>query len=365
MKKVLALVLAVMMLSTMAFATANKPSSDSHEINLEIGKVAPGSKIYVYDGIQNADIDGTITGTFEADVNSDNYRLSGVKYDKGRDLVEDVYFDDANDQLVIELKQDYTLVNAKDLEMELTLKGKKSTVDDVDVTIDTTVGYILRSDAQGWTNTNGVSAGIVINSDHETFCVDGEDNMGTWIQDTPEASTSLWKVVSEEDGTGETIGAVWGNLEFVTADEDTEVYVRVYDGDQYYLYNDQKANKDVLKAYADTDADITFLNFPGEPTFNATATIYFYKAEDTYVYEVEDGKIVDTVDWDDDEGAFVLKTRTLGNYIFSDVELETAEEVEENNPVENPDTGANDVVGIAAAMGVVALVSAAAVSLKK
>ena len=42
-----------------------------------------------------------------------------------------------------------------------------------------------------------------------------------------------------------------------------------------------------------------------------------------------------------------------------------AEEVEENNPVENPDTGANDVVGIAAAMGVVALVSAAAVSLKK
>ena len=51
---------------------------------------------------------------------------------------------------------------------------------------------------------------------------------------------------------------------------------------------------------------------------------------------------------------------------MSTEELVSADGEEVTEPdVENPDTGANDVVGIAAALGVVALVSAAAVSLKK
>ena len=70
--------------------------------------------------------------------------------------------------------------------------------------------------------------------------------------------------------------------------------------------------------------------------------------------------------WDEDEGCYILKTRTLGNYVFSDVALPL--DVANNTtdtPVTNPDTGANDVVGIATALAAVALVSAAAVSLKK
>ena len=68
--------------------------------------------------------------------------------------------------------------------------------------------------------------------------------------------------------------------------------------------------------------------------------------------------------WDEDEGAYVLKTRTLGKYVFSDKPLKvtaTTDTPETNNP----DTGANDVVGVATALAAVALVSAAAVSLKK
>ena len=121
------------------------------------------------------------------------------------------------------------------------------------------------------------------------------------------------------------------------------------------------ADDDVLKAYADTDADLSFLNFVGSPTFNSTATVRFYKEEDSFVYGVKDGKLTNVnAKWDDDEGCFILKTRTLGSYVFSDKKLNVAA-----TTTTNPDTGANDVVGIASALAAVALVSAAAVSLKK
>ena len=364
MKKVLALVLAVMMLSTMAFASTTGNTADvggdkdDSTIVYTPGVVVPGSKIYVWKGMtSDPDVSGSNNNnTIEKDVTSDNYSLTAIKYEEGRDLVEEIYFDDANEQVVIQLKQDYDLVKAKDLDFTFTLRGKGKT-SDTDVHIKTTVGYVLRNGDKTAGN-----SGIVISTDGEPAL----DDYGPFIMSTkangsiPAGKNCIWEVVQDDN-----VNDVRTDITFTTADEDTEVSVRVYDGERYYLYNDAKADKAILKAYADTDADITFLNFPGEPTFNSTASIYFYKPEDSYVYEVENGKIVDTVDWDDDEGAFILKTRTLGSYIFSDVELETAEDIEENNPVENPDTGANDVVGIAAALGVVALVSAAAVSLKK
>ena len=145
-----------------------------------------------------------------------------------------------------------------------------------------------------------------------------------------------------------------------------------------------KANTDLLKKYADEDADITFLNFPGEPSFNATATVRFYKEEGTYIYTLKDGKLsavtapdanagsagqtAGKVKWDEDEGCYILKTRSLAKtYVFSDKALpvDAADDTTPGGNVTNPDTGANDVVGIATALAAVALVSAAAVSLKK
>ena len=171
-------------------------------------------------------------------------------------------------------------------------------------------------------------------------------------------SKNFYEVVKTDDG------PAYGELEFTTNNPDVDVVVRVYDGDKLYLYNDTKADKDILKAYADSDADLSFLNFPGDTTFNSTATLYMYMDEDSFVYELKNGKLVESnAKWSEDDGCFVLKARTLGNYVFSDVELDVTEDVDDT--VSNPDTGANDVVGIAAALGAVALVSAAAVSLKK
>ena len=76
-------------------------------------------------------------------------------------------------------------------------------------------------------------------------------------------------------------------------------------------------------------------------------------------------------EWNDDEGCYVVKTRTLGSYVVSDLKLSSASssstttDTDDSTNTDNPDTGANDVVGIATALAAVALVSAAAVTLKK
>ena len=353
MKKVLALVLAVMMMATVAFAATSDNPGANDVANVGKTKI-PGSKIEINDsGI----IGTSVPASDVKSINSTNYVLQKVQWEEGKNLVESVKFDDANDKLVIKLKQDYTMTTEKKLAGTITLKGKKNgkgerpedltiyigKTKDGNGTTPITVGYVL---ADG----KGVNPSIQINSNNEADVSDGTDF------DLKANEKYLWKVTDN--------GAKYGTLEFDAADDgDTNVEVRVYDGDKLYLYNTVDADTDILKAYADVDADITFLNFKGAPTFNSTATVRFYKPEDSYVYAVKDGKLTNVnAKWNDEEGCFVLKTRTLGSYVFSDKKLNVAAADASTN---NPDTGANDVVGIAGALAAVALVSAAAVSLKK
>ena len=360
MKKVLALVLAVMMLATIAMAAdATNPGDGTTSTS---SNVLPGGKIKIgQKGVIDSLAPGSnLAGSDIKAINSTNYSITGIKYREGKNLVESITLNDTDDQVVIKLKQDYSMTTAKKLDLDFTLKGKKVGKNprnkDIDITINKTmvaytladgknnVGYI-QIDANG--DVRIVPAQTVVNSP-----------VGTYVNDfaASKADEFVWKV--KKTGT-----TAYGDMEFTAADGDTDVSVRVYDGDKLYLYSDVDADTDVLKAYADADADITFLNFPGNPTFNSTATVYFYKEEGTYVYGVKDGKLVNVnAKWSDDESGFVLKTRTLGSYVFSDKKLSVSAPAAGS---ENPDTGANDVVGIATALAAVALVSAAAVSLKK
>ncbi len=377
MKKVLALVLAVMMLATVAFAIDN-PTTET--ISYPAGDWFPGSTIAINDsGIvakgnhasNSADpnygkyalwADAAEGQVGVKAINSTNYSITGLKYEDGKALVASVKFNDADDKVEIKLNKDYTNTKKKPLELTFTLKGKKvgksAKPASIDVKIKGTVGYELETEDL-----------YMDANDKVILPADGPDGKDGF------AEGKLYKVKDS--------GKVnYGTLEFTAVDGDTDVEVRVYKDDKLYLFNNVNANSDILKKYADEDADITFLNFPGAPSFNATATVRFYKEEGTYIYELKDdvltaitaeaasagaaGQTAGKVKWDEDEGCYILKTRTLGNYVFSDVALPL--DVANNTtdtPVTNPDTGANDVVGIATALAAVALVSAAAVSLKK
>ena len=76
-------------------------------------------------------------------------------------------------------------------------------------------------------------------------------------------------------------------------------------------------------------------------------------------------------------GSWELKTRTLGSYVISDKALRSPTgtssgssgssggSVNNDTGTNNPSTGANDVTGVATALALISLASAAAISLKK
>lgn len=116
-----------------------------------------------------------------------------------------------------------------------------------------------------------------------------------------------------------------------------------------------KYNKDF--AYDYDDANIDFINFEGEPSTNRTGTLYIYADEDSYIYEVtsKGAKKINGAYYDDDEEAWVIRTRNLTSYAISDKKLKTVDQMDNgssssskpgsnsgsgsNNGKPNPDTG--------------------------
>ena len=107
-------------------------------------------------------------------------------------------------------------------------------------------------------------------------------------------------------------------------------------------------NTDFNKEFAaDYDyANIDFLTFVGEPSFNKTGVMYIYAPEDSFIYEVtEDGAKAINATWDEDYEAWTFRTRTLGSYAISDVELDEKTVTDDKDDTTtddgkvNPDTG--------------------------
>ena len=111
------------------------------------------------------------------------------------------------------------------------------------------------------------------------------------------------------------------------------------------LKNNQDFNKEFAAMY--DYANIDFLTFEMEPTFNKIGTAYIYADEDAYIYEVtaDGAKEIKGLTWDEDYEAWTFKTRTLGAYAISDVELDETTVTEDGSSSttdggkENPDTG--------------------------
>ena len=152
------------------------------------------------------------------------------------------------------------------------------------------------------------------------------------------------------------------------ADDASDEFTVEFGDDAYFVFNargqgklnlayNTKFNKDF--AYDYDDANIDFINFEGEPTTNRTGTLYIYADEDSYIYEVtsKGAKKINGAYYDDDEEAWVIRTRNLTSYAISDKKLKTVDQMDNgsssssgsnsgstsgsgsNNGKPNPDTG--------------------------
>ena len=114
-----------------------------------------------------------------------------------------------------------------------------------------------------------------------------------------------------------------------------------------------KFNKEIADLFP--KANIDFISWNAEPTTNRTGDLYITAEEDTFLYEVTENGIkeVKGAKYDENEGAWHLRTRKLTSYAVSDIELDTTVKVEgkdeassnsstsskPNGGKENPDTG--------------------------
>ena len=125
-----------------------------------------------------------------------------------------------------------------------------------------------------------------------------------------------------------------------------------FDDNAYFTVDTMGQGKILLAADNEFDANIAmiynaanldFFNGNGA-SFNKLGTLAIPAAEGSHLYKVEkDGKLTKiAAPYDKDEEAFMVRTRTLGRYVISDVDLKIAE-VKPSSPngTVNPQTGAN------------------------
>ena len=170
------------------------------------------------------------------------------------------------------------------------------------------------------------------------------------------------------------------------------------DADKFYAKLSIKSNSSIYAEYGDpVGADLWFYDFVGSSaipaTSRATLTLGIPWDEDDdyvpaspeycYIYRLNsDGTLEDvtssfTYDEDGDIDGWYTRTRELGTFIVSDLELDIdvagAEEVTDPDEVvdtETPDkvipnTGSSDMVNVAVVAGVVSLAAAGAVAFRK
>ena len=253
--------------------------------------------------------------------------------------------------------------------LKVTLKDTWKTVDSETLTY---YVYVADNDSGKQTNEVWVS-GKYVNNDWEYVDFD-------WTNDASVAK--LWKVKKGENGT-----AVFdfADKAFFT--------VKMYSGESMYLDLSTAYDK-AIAGEMDAEAD-SFYKFDNDnANFSRTGELIIVTDDSSLVpYEIdEDGNFVEVdAKYVEDYAiahtnkkvdGFVFSTKTLGNYVLSTEELGQEEKPVEETPAEpvtpsepttetpstskpNPETGAEDFVGLAVSLAVVSVAAAGALALKK
>ena len=254
--------------------------------------------------------------------------------------------------------------------LKVTLKDEWKTVDEETLTY-----YVYVADNASGEQTNEVwVSGTYVNNDWEYVNFD-------WTNDASQAQ--LWKVKKGENGT-----AVFdfADKAFFT--------VKMYSGESMYLDLSTAYDK-AIAGEMDAEAD-SFYKFDNvNANFSRTGELIIVTDDSSLVpYEIdEDGNFVEVdAQYVEDYAiahtnkkvdGFVFSTKTLGNYVLSTEELGQEEEPVDETPVveepttetpatdnttsakPNPETGAEDFVGLAVSLAVVSVAAAGALALKK
>lgn len=334
MKKAIALTLALAMAASMsAVALAgDDPIAEN--------TYAPGSQISI-----SADAFTSSEGSNPTeDLTRSNYTIS-ADWNKGGAMVNTVKIDNDDKEVQINLKENYTIDEAKDLEGTLSLKSRGS---------DKTVYTLKLSGETKLMVTNLVVdvEGVKDADDAEKYSADVDNTIYQNDEDTP------------------------GYVKFTSGSEMLTVLANMAKNEKLFMHISEEEIEAIAEKYnKDGAASLYFFDFEGTPSLKNKATLsveadYFKEA---FVYEYDGSKLREVnAKLNSDEDAYEWTASKLTTIVVSDTKLKADGVVSESGTTgtddkadTNPDTGANDIVGTAAALAVVSLIAAGAVALKK
>lgn len=190
---------------------------------------------------------------------------------------------------------------------------------------------------------------------------------------------AVWEVNKDEDGTA--------TFNFK---DDAYYTVKMFGGDKVMFDFDRNYNKEIANRYSE---DLYFYNFRGNlDTFSATGTLTIPTDVPMYMYEVVNNNLKATAAvYNEETEAVELKTKSLGEYVLTPTKLDISAEIQDentdaqqeqkpsggenqenndyfgggsNNDKVNPNTGAEDMVTLAAVLAVVSIAGGAVLSRK-
>lgn len=353
MKKVLALVLAVVLafgMSSVAFAavvgvldtTAVYTWRDYEDLyyNTTADAVAPGSTTKYKAAVIIDNLDGSYTvdpsytapnsgyASFEDCTIKvvwtkggdavDYFRLKDAKRDDGKGVNKPAY-------LELKLKENYTLVDAKDLAATIT----RYHTDPVSKAKTTDIFKF----------TAAISNASITEVATYATAKEAKENGYFTVDDNT--------VYIAEDKAG--------YVAFGDEKRLIQVVAKASKKQKMFLYFNEDIIAEVSEKYEDLDAQIAYYNLPAKPEFSkATVTIDCDFVGKPYLYEYNNGKLTKIdAKWDNANGTYTFDTKVLTSYVVSDKELVTG--TDDGTVPTNPDTGANDFVGLAVALAVVSV----------
>ena len=401
MKKVLALVLAVVMVCTMAMAVTvtgvtTAPETTSANVNAAYREITPGEAIVftraelgvAENGVMNKD------GTFAPEKNKVD-----VSFDKGSELIASKGW--------VKAKLDGVL----DYYYVITTKASDTAVldDTADIIINKVVvtkyGYdgdtttrFAKKDTDGTTmlymafdkNLVGKTGMNELTNINDKGFVKIDTELNNWQfylvfnygrhydKDNPTLKASATTVYGTTNLTTDTVlypvqkgdkVTEKSAILVVTDETDSNSYAELKVGSKVYFVKvaDYETNEKVQNDLYAKDATLTDI-IKADTVVPATVevNIAVNKAKEGYsLYMINaDGSLKNLNAKIDDNGVLRATAKVTGPVVLSDKAL-TSMSTTEPGTTTNPGTGANDVVGVAAALAVVALVSGAAISLKK
>ena len=380
MKKFISLALAAMLsVPTVAFASNDyyydvkdiKFNREGFSVDNGYGLESP-DELYFLLEMSDGDSDAPVAGGTDVYISdSSNTALTAVRYDDiediddlkvnikftdGEEYVDTYYIDEIDCKeagdfdglyaVIVELKDNVTTKKQK-IKGEITLKNKTKKLDERDFAYSLDVnklvveeGEYVKTDMTSAEAEAQYGAGYAVDVDGYLTYRGEKVNVVNAIADCEFDDEDVY-INLVEFNEYHTVADFTADVKNIELEDNNGFYFDVKASDQgkLNLNYDNVAIKSVARI-APADADLTFFNFYAYPEFDFTGKVTLTPEEDDveyFVYSVaKNGKITKVnAKLNEDGDAYEFKTRTLGCYVLTDMELDIEDEVKDTPVVED------------------------------